>query len=550
MPPTIRTLLACILLALVCLAIVQAARSSGEKAAADDPAAGQENPPGSTAVTDPRPGPGETPADQATLGPQESPSLAAVPDPRSVAEEAAPDDAAVPLQGPILLPLNPPYSNQPIEDETAESVIEPAQDEPSQDEHPSQEAGSGEEETQQPTEEQPPDEVAEETEESEESEESEEAEEGEEGEETEDDETSETTLPAAAAPSEPEPKPQLTPAQVALRDRVRRTLAAFHRQPFNVRDNTATEIMHFCLAFGCNTEIYRSGTSGKKVNGITCLCWNYPCAGYEPLGYSEGRIAARVGYGLQEDRGQLLAVLALSRVPPTYPVRVGEDARTVADLVESAKLSCRSGTDLSLRLIALSHYAGDDPDWENALGRQWSLERIVKGELARPIQGVGSDETRRLMALGYAVHRRAKSDRPLEGQFGRARTFLEDYYQYALKLQNSDGSWGPRPRSTSRTRSNPWAQLRATGQVLQWLAVWLPEDQLDDPRVAQSVEYVDRALGSQGYRRNVQSLSTRQIGSLMRALHGLAVYDQRFFRPRTPRPTAPQATKQAARQSS
>ena len=84
-------------------------------------------------------------------------------------------------------------------------------------------------------------------------------------------------------------------AATLLGHRVRRTVAFHHNQVLNTRENTATEIMLSCLAFGCNAQVDRADakTKSQRLNGITCLCWNYPCAGYEPLAISEGRIAAK-----------------------------------------------------------------------------------------------------------------------------------------------------------------------------------------------------------------------------------------------------------------
>jgi chemotaxis protein histidine kinase CheA len=346
-----------------------------------------------------------------------------------------------------------------------------------------------------------------------------------------------TTLPETSTP--PQPRRELTPALVALRDLLRRTVADYHSRALSATENTATEVMHCCLAFGCTTEIYRSGWSGKRVNGITCLCWNYPCRGYELLGLSEGRIAPRIGYGLQEQPSQLLAVLALSRVKPTYPVRVGENVRTVADLVEYEKLSCRSGTDLSLKLIGLAYYMGDGPTWENSLGQQWSVERIVKEELDQPVLGAGCGGICRLMGLSYALARLQKRPQPVDGPFGRARQFIDQFHDYALKLQNPDGSWGPDFPAAGGTTRDEALQLRSTGHVLEWLATSLPEDRLDDPRVVRSVELLGRLLGSQRYRQNLGSLSTREMGSLMHGLHALVVYDERFFQPRAAAAPAP-----------
>ncbi|MHC4176251.1 MAG: hypothetical protein ACYSWU_02025 [Planctomycetota bacterium] len=584
---SIRNLSACILLALGGLTAIIIIYSKGGESGLESPAVGQE----SSAVTAEKP---EATIDQPTAAP-EKPDVV---DRRAAAEPEKPEVAT---HGPVLIPLSPPYLNAPIEDEPATPAVAPAEEqapnhreeakeakqdvaeeeqpaeellalrqEPTEDERsadarqPAEEEPSVEDQPRemesahagQPAEEQPAEEAAAPGEEpveemlpAEQEQPNETADEGPR------EVTPHGTLPEVSTPAEPPPKRELTPALAALRDRLRRTVA-FHRgQALSATENTATEVMHSCLAFGCNTQIYRSGSpssgkTGQRVNGITCLCWDYPCGGYELLGLAEGHIAPRIGYGRQEHPSQLLAVLALACVKTTYPMRVGEDVRTVADLVEYEKLSCRLGTDQSLKLIGLTYYMGDEVTWENSLGQQWSVERIIKNELDQPIFGAVCGGTLRLMGLGYALARREKQGQPLEGEYARARRFLDEYQDYALKLQNSDGSWGPRFLAAKGTSRNQASQLRSTGHVLQWLVMSLPEDRLDDPRVVRSVEYVNRLLTGQRYRRNTRSLSTREIGSVMHALHALVVYDERLFQPRTLQPSAAGVKKVAQKPSS
>ncbi len=601
MLPSTRTLLVCNLFALLCVAVIQITRPGGEAtifAEVERPtvgsgSVGDREGPGVVAVGDASHNE-IADAEEQTVG-GDSVGDRAGPEVVAVRDASHNEAAETELTGPILLPVNPPYLNDAIEEEPSTPGLKPAADETLQESDEAEATGPGETSEQAaeaamapeameeaaekpPQSDQPADEeqldetgaepadeteadasddVAEDTPDEETAErvpeetaervpdetaervpdETAETAREEAADETTDEEAADATPPETPPEAQPEPPPELTTAQAAMRDRVRHTVAALYRQPLNLRDNTATELMHVCLAFGCNTQVYRGGSSRQKVNGITSLCWNYPCAGYEALGHSDGRIAARIGYGLQQHHGQLLSVLALSRVQATYPVRVGEDVRTVAELVESEKLSCRSGIDLSLKLIGLSYYAGDQPTWQNDRGEAWSLEQIIKEELARPMPGLGSDAARRLTALGYAVSRRAKRNQPIDGQFLRAQKFLADCRDYALKLQNSDGSWGPQRRTTSRSSYMQTAQLQATGRVLQWLAVWLPEDGLEDPRMLRAVEYLNGELGRYS-RTNVPSLTTRDIGMVMQALHALTVYDRRFFQPRTPQQPA------------
>ena len=60
------------------------------------------------------------------------------------------------------------------------------------------------------------------------------------------------------------PVKELSPAISALRDRVRAALAAEQKQAFNTQENSATEIMNFCLAFGCATEVMLDPQSGRQ----------------------------------------------------------------------------------------------------------------------------------------------------------------------------------------------------------------------------------------------------------------------------------------------
>ena len=344
---------------------------------------------------------------------------------------------------------------------------------------------------------------------------------------------------------EPEPPRKLSREMAALRDRVRRTLAVYYRQPFNTRDNTAFEMMQACLAFGCNTTVRQGGPSGAKLNGITCLCWNYQCAGYELLTISQGHVAARLGYGLQGHPSQFLAVLAQSHVPGDYPIRVGKNVRNVADLVEYEKLTCRSAADLSFKLIGLMYYLEDDQPWENNLRETWSLERLVEEELARPAAVANCEGTQRVMGLSFAVNCCAARENPIEGPFQRAKEFVDQYQDYALRQQNSDGSWHPQFFAFRGASGSAPERLRSTGYILEWLAFSLSEDRLEDPRVVKAVGFVTSVLDGRQYQRNLIMLSPREIETAMHAVHALMIYDARFFRPTDPKKPPPKAEKES-----
>ncbi len=240
---------------------------------------------------------------------------------------------------------------------------------------------------------------------------------------------------------------QLSPEMTERRDHVRQVLAALRTQPFNTQQNTCTDVLDFCRAFGCDTELTDNVTSGQKVNGITCLCWNMPCAGYEIMTISEGHLAPRVGYGYQNNSSELAAVLALARVPADYPARAGKTVRTVADLIEYEKLTCRPGLDMSLKLVALATYV-QQPSWKDSLGGEWTLQRMVAEELGRPLGTHPHAATNRLLGLSVALDR-FKSDKvPLDGDLARAKRYIDESIDLRLYDPEHRRQLGPadRPR--------------------------------------------------------------------------------------------------------
>jgi len=314
--------------------------------------------------------------------------------------------------------------------------------------------------------------------------------------------------------------------------RLRRVVVGYYKAPFNTRDNTPATIIEVCRAFGCDSEVRRGGTSSEKINAITCLCWNYPCAKLELLKIVDGLITARIGYGMQRQPGEFLGVLAMSRVPVDYPVRVDDETRTLADLVEYEKLACREDADQFYRLMGLSRYVTDGRGWKNSLDEQWSVERLVKSELAKPIIGAPCGGVPRLLALSMAVDRRAQFNQPMTKPFRNANKYVSDFQEFAFRMQNDDGSWHQSFFEARGEAGKSSDRLRSTANILEWLAISLPDEKLQEAGMVRAVKFVIRSLSRRsGNVSNITSMSSQDIDARMRAVHALAVYDKRVFVP-------------------
>ncbi|MGE0537410.1 MAG: hypothetical protein AB7O68_20740 [Pirellulales bacterium] len=327
-------------------------------------------------------------------------------------------------------------------------------------------------------------------------------------------------LPSAAAPY----RPKMTPELRSLSNRVRRVLGMYFRRQLNSRDHNPWEMMHTIIAYGVHAKIHRGGPKGPTVNAVSYLCWNGTCHGLELLYLDRDRVNARKGPYVQGHYAQLLAILAQSRVPRDYPLRVGDRRFTIEDLIETEKLTCDEGMELTFKLISFAHYCDSEMTWQNDKGEDWDIPRLIKEELRAPIlSNAACGGTHRLTALAYAVRMRGKQGYEIDGHWLRAQKYLNDYHRYNFSLQNSDGSFSTEWFRRREARDDLDRRLQTSGHILEWFVYSLPEKQLTDPRVIKAVRYLSGILAAQPNRE-------WEIGPLGHALHALVLYDQRVFK--------------------
>ena len=196
-------------------------------------------------------------------------------------------------------------------------------------------------------------------------------------------------------------------------------------------------------------------------------------------------------------------------------------------------------------MVGLSNYV-KQPTWDNSLGESWSIERIIKEELSRP-EIVGPAGIGKLLGLSFAVTGCQRRKQPIEGQFIRAKRFVEDYQSYALATQNSDGSWDLPTAAGRRTERDYTSLLSASGQMAEWLALSLPAKRLEDERLMKSLDYLENMLDSQQYHVYLQAASSRDLVAVAHAAHALVVYDTRVFAPADVTEPAPADKDKAAK---
>ncbi len=314
-------------------------------------------------------------------------------------------------------------------------------------------------------------------------------------------------------------EPALTPEQVVLRDRIRRCLAYYFFRPESTQRHSPWGVMHGMIGFGVDTPLL---AGDQEVNAVAWLCANGACYGMQLLYRNQDYVGVQMGPGYQGHNGQFLAILAQSRVKIDYPLVVGGQRLSVANLVKSEQLTCRSGTELTFKLIGLAHYLEPDAKWRDQHGETWDIPRLIREELAQPIVGAACGGTHRLMGFSYAVRKCERSGQGLTGQWLRAKEYLDDYHAYTFRLQNADGSFSTNWFEGRSHQDDIDRKLNTTGHTLEWLVYSLPKERLADERLVNAVEFLTDLMWR--YRGHEW-----EIGPKGHAIHALALYDERLF---------------------
>ena len=290
----------------------------------------------------------------------------------------------------------------------------------------------------------------------------------------------------------------------------------------NSGEHSCWSMMHSFLGWGVDSQIRIGSERGKRTGVLKWLCSNQSCAGRRLFYVSDGRIKGREGPGYQGHSGQFLAMAAQTDTPREYAIRAQGHDFTIEQLVKEEQLTCREPMELTFKLIGLSHYLSTDAKWKNERGEKWDLPRLIRAELAQPVNGAACGGTHRIMGLSYAVKKRKEAQKPVEGQWWRAEKFVNEYYKYAMSLQNRDGSFS----SDWFKRRSDWGgndrKLQTTGHILEWIVFASTDEQLVDDRITRSVAFLTNLMVQHRYH-------DWEYGPKGHAVRALRLYHERVF---------------------
>jgi hypothetical protein len=346
--------------------------------------------------------------------------------------------------------------------------------------------------------------------------------------------------PRAAAPVRP-----LTRNQLALREKVRGVLKYYYNSPLNTGNRSPWEVMHCMLAYEVHSHILKGGPQGEPITAVGWLCFNQPCKGRTLMYLNEtGDLRVKVGPALQGHHGQLLALLAQARVRTDYPLKVEGKDFTVADLIEVEKATCYPRTELTFKLIGLQRYLDINATWMNDQGMQWDFPTLLREEMRQPVRTAACGGTHRLAGLILTVKKRQRSGLPVDGEYAAAEKFVQNYVNYAYRLQNPDGSFSTEWFKGPGSEPDIDRRLKTTGHQLEFLIYASTDENLANYRLVRAVNYLSNIMWANRGR-------DWEAGPLGHAIHSLVLYDRLVFAPHDGQPSqspAPVARQQSPRQ--
>ncbi len=312
---------------------------------------------------------------------------------------------------------------------------------------------------------------------------------------------------------------KFTARELRIEQGINRTLQYFIANPENVVRRGPWALMHATLPFGVETEVL---AGRKSANAIGWMCFNGVCAKQRMFQPTRTGFRPNLGPGMQGHEGQFLAILAQSQVGIDYPIQIGRQRYSIQDLVRYEMATCREKSELTFKLIGLSHYLPGDQVWRDNRRRSWNLEKIVAEELAQPVIGAACGGTHRLMGLSFALVQRQQDGLPMTGHWVRAEKYVNDYINYALSLQNPDGSFSTEWFKGRGMDRDVERKVQTTGHILEWLIYSLPDEHLRSEPIQRGVEFLVNSVG-----RNPSY--DWPIGPRGHALRALVLYNQRVF---------------------
>jgi hypothetical protein len=302
----------------------------------------------------------------------------------------------------------------------------------------------------------------------------------------------------------------------------------------SANDQAAWQILHGALAFkreflvndGVNdVSAVDYILAGRKMKGMDLRRGDLLDEATKRYGIATIIAEDKMGQGHQD---QWLGYLSDCRLPLDEPIVVEGQTHTIADYIDQAKHDAHKNAnqEYSWTLMALTAYYPTDYTWKAGDGSEYSIEKLVEIELSHNLESSACGGTHRMTALTMAFNRHVAAGRPVTGVWKKLEERIAECVEKSRQFQNSDGSLSSNYFNRTGKSADLAVCMGSAGHVMEFLATALDKEKLQQPWVKRAVLDVCKTF------RRTKPVDV-ECGALFHAAHGLVLYREKMFGPRT-----------------
>jgi hypothetical protein len=299
-------------------------------------------------------------------------------------------------------------------------------------------------------------------------------------------------------------------------------------------DQAAWQIVHGALAFkreflvsdgGKDVSAVEYVLRGGKMKGLDLRRGDLLDESTKRYGIATVIAEDKMGQGHAD---QWLGYLSDCHLPLDEPIVVEGEKHTIADYIDQAKLDVHKNTTLeySWTLMALTAYYPTDYKWKAGDGSEWSIEKLVEIELGHNLDASACGGSHRMTGLTMAYNRHVVAGKSVTGVWKKLQDRIRECIDKAHQLQNPDGSLSSNYFARPGKSADLAVCMGSAGHVMEFLATAMDKDELQQPWVKRAVLDVCKTF------RKTKPVDV-ECGALFHAAHGLVLYREKVFGPRS-----------------
>jgi hypothetical protein len=299
-------------------------------------------------------------------------------------------------------------------------------------------------------------------------------------------------------------------------------------------DQAAWQILHGALAF--KREFLVSDgmrdvsavdyiLAGGKMKGLDLRRGDLLDEATKRFGIATVIAEDKMGQGHQD---QWLGYLSDCHLPLDEPIVVEGEKHTIADYIDQAKLDVHKNTiqEYSWTLMALTAYYPTDYTWKAGDGSEYSIAKLVEVELGHNLDSSACGGTHRMTALTMAFNRHVAAGNTVTGVWKKLEDRIAECVEKAREYQNPDGSLSTNYFARTGKSADLAVCMGSAGHVMEYLSTALDKEKLQQPWVKRAVLDVCKTF------RKTKPVDV-ECGALFHAAHGLVLYREKVYGPRT-----------------